>query len=154
MICQTKPGCGENCSFIISNPFKTGSGGWMNIPLLPFLSHWAGWARTCVSCLVYRMESLCFSWQFPEQGTVLHILSLQNFADGLGELTKILVQCKDLPSPWRESSAGSPPRAQWSQTFILASRKVFLKSAWNLVISQSLWVFDEILYFFSLTTRQ
>lgn len=63
-------------------------------------SCWAGREeRTCVSHFVYRMKALCFSWQFPKQGTVLHIISLQNFADGLGESTKILAQSKDPPSP-------------------------------------------------------
>lgn len=43
------------------------------------------------------MESLYFSWQFPQQGAILHIISLQNFADGFSKSTEILIQCKTLP---------------------------------------------------------
>lgn len=110
MIWQTKPDYGEICSFVILKPVNTHFGGCMNIPSLPSLSpdgRNSLWAfelaekeRTCISRLVYRMESLCFSWQFPEQGTVLRIISLQNFADGLKRVNKDPSTVrKDTPSP-------------------------------------------------------
>lgn len=108
MIWQTKPEY-RDCYFVILNPFNTHFGRCMSIPSLPSLSPDGGnglWAvelaekdRTCASHFVYRMEALCFSWQFPKQGTVLRIISLQNFVDGLRESTRILAQCKDPPSP-------------------------------------------------------
>lgn len=160
MIWQTKPGYRENCYFIFK-PFLI-----QTLKDAPIFSHhllcclMEGTFSEPLSCLrkgELVLHVLFIGWSLCAFGSSQNkvqscILSLKNFADGL--------RVHEDPStvqwplfPLQESSAGSPHRAQWSQTFILASRKLFLKSAWNLVSSHSLGIFNEMQWFF-LTIRQ